>query len=170
MQGFLSALDAAVTPVPRGRRCLAALGSKMLELSAERSLGAHPYFVPVEHTRAARQRLGEGPLLAPELACALDRGESGRAKARAYVQTYLRLRNYTQNLLHFGFGPRDIAGGGSDRLIEAVVPQGDADGIADRARAHLAAGADHVCVQPVGVEGIPRAEWTALASALGTSQ
>jgi hypothetical protein len=73
-------------------------------------------------------------------------------------------------LLHFSFGPRDIAGGGSDRLIEAVVPQGDADGIADRARAHLAAGADHVCVQPVGVEGIPRAEWTALASALGTSQ
>jgi probable F420-dependent oxidoreductase len=139
----------------------------MLALSAERSVGAHTYFVPVEHTRAARHRLGERPLLAPELACALDGREQGRAKARAYAQLYLRLRNYTKNLLDFGFSAEDIAEGGSDRLIDAVVPSGDAEQVADRARQHLAAGANHVCLQPVGVEGVPRSEWTALASALG---
>jgi probable F420-dependent oxidoreductase len=167
MSAFLDALDAAATPVPPDERCLAALGPKMLALSAERSVGAHTYFVPVEHTRAARHRLGERPLLAPELACALDGREPGRAKARAYAQLYLRLRNYTKNLLDFGFSAEDIAEGGSDRLIDAVVPSGDAEQVADRARQHLAAGANHVCLQPVGVEGVPRSEWTALASALG---
>jgi probable F420-dependent oxidoreductase len=166
MRAFLDALDAAAPPVPRERRCLAALGPKMLELSAERSLGAHTYFVPVEHTRAARQLLGERPLLAPELACALDGVETGRAKARAYAQTYLRLGNYTKNLFNFGCGAEDVADGGSDRLIDAVVPSGDAEKVADRAREHLAAGANHVCLQPVGVTGVPRSEWTSLASAL----
>ncbi len=167
MRGFLDGLDAAGTPVPREGRCLAALGPKMLELSAERSLGAHTYFVPVEHTRAARERLGERALLAPELAGVLAGDESGLAAARAYAQTYLGLRNYAQNLLNFGFSSEDIADGGSDRLIDAVIPQGNAEEIAARAREHLAAGANHVCLQAVGVQGIPRSEWTAVASALG---
>jgi probable F420-dependent oxidoreductase len=169
MGGFLDGLDAAATPVPRDRRCLAALGPKMLDLSAERSWGAHTYFVGVEHTRTARARLGSG-LLAPELACAVGGdSESGRARARAYAKLYLGLRNYTQNLLKCGFGPEDIAHGGSDRLIDAVVPHGDARAIAAAAHEHLSAGADHVCLQPVGVTGVPRLEWTALASALGLS-
>jgi probable F420-dependent oxidoreductase len=167
MREFLDGLDAAAPPVPRERRCLAALGPKMLDLSRERALGAHTYFVPVEHTRAARERLGEEALLAVELAGALERGESGRAKARTYARVYLGLRNYTRNLLDFGFTSEDIAGGGSDRLIDAVVPHGDAEEIAAIARQHIAAGATHVCLQAVGVEGIPRTEWTALASALG---
>jgi hypothetical protein len=79
---------------------------------------------------------------------------------------YLGLRNYTANLLKFGFSDADIAGGGSDRLIDAIIPHGGAEQIAAVARAHLDAGADHVCVQPVGVSGIPRREWTALAAAL----
>lgn len=168
MRWFLDQLDAAATPVPPERRCLAALGPKMLGLSAERTRGAHSYFVPVEHTRRARERLGPSPMLTPELACALDSDvESGRARARAYAKLYLGLRNYTRNLLDFGFTEEDIAGGGSDRLIDAVVPQGEASAIAAVAERHLGAGADHVCLQTVGVTGIPRAEWTALASALG---
>lgn len=140
----------------------------MLELSAERSLGAHTYFVPMDHTRAARQRLGETPILAPELACVLDDDvESARARARAYATLYLGLRNYTNNLLNHGFTHQDIANGGSDRLIDAIVPHGGADEIATVARRHLGSGADHVCLQTVGLAGIPRSEWTVLASALG---
>jgi probable F420-dependent oxidoreductase len=168
MQAFLDGLDTAAAPLPRSGRCLAALGPKMLELSAERSLGAHPYFVPVEHTRAARVVLGETPLLAPELACVLDGdGESARAKARAFASLYLGLSNYTNNLLRHGFSQQDVAGGGSDRLIDAVVPHGSAEEISAVARQHLAAGADHVCLQTPGIAGIPRSEWTALAAALG---
>jgi probable F420-dependent oxidoreductase len=168
MQAFLDSLDNAAAPVPRTRRCLAALGPKMLELSAERSLGAHTYFVPVDHTRAARERLGETAILAPELACVLDDDvEAARAKARAYAALYLGLRNYTNNLLNHGFGQPDIADGGSDRLIDAIIPHGGAEAIAAAAREHLAGGGDHVCLQTVGVAGIPHSEWTVLASALG---
>ena len=168
MRSFLDALDAAAAPVPRTRRCLAALGPKMLELSAERSWGAHTYFVPVAHTRAARGSLGETAILAPELACVLDDdAESARAKARGYAALYLGLRNYTGNLRGHGFTEHDIADGGSDRLIDAIVPHGTAEEIAAAARQHLGAGADHVCLQSVGVDGVPRSEWTALALALG---
>jgi probable F420-dependent oxidoreductase len=146
---------------------MAALRPKMLELSAERSRGAHTYFVPVAHTRAARERLGDGPLLAPELACVVDSdAQTARAAARQYAKLYLGLRNYTSNLLEFGFSEQDIADGGSDRLIDAVVPHGTAEEIAAVVRAHFDAGADHVCLQPVGVSGIPRDQWTALAGAL----
>jgi probable F420-dependent oxidoreductase len=169
MQAFLDGLDAATAPVPRTRRCLAALGPKMLTLSAKRSLGAHTYFVPVEHTRAARECLGATPILAPELGCVLDDDvESARGKARAYAALYLALRNYTNNLLNHGFDEHDIANGGSDRLIDAIVPHGSAEKIAAAARQHLSAGADHVCLQISGVEGVARSEWTALASALGS--
>jgi len=164
---FLDALDAADTPIPREALCLAALGPKMLDLSAERTLGTHPYFTPVAHTRVARERLGDGPLVAPELACVLDTDpERARATARAYAAVYLDRRNYTGNLLRLGFTEADLADGGSDRLIDAVIPHGTAEDVAAVVRAHLDAGADHVCVQPVGVDGIPRAEWAALAAAV----
>lgn len=164
MREFLDGLDAA--PVPREERCLAALGPKMLDLAAERSLGAIPYFVTPAHTRFARERLGAGSLLAPEMACILeDDPVQARAQARAYAKLYLGLGNYTRNLLRFGFEESDIAEGGSDRLIDAVVPHGTPDQISAAVRAHLDAGADHVCVQPVGVEGIPREQWAALAGA-----
>ena len=167
MSEFLDGLDAAVRPVPQSERCLAALGPRMLELSAERSLGAIPYFVPVEHTRFARQRLGPKALLAPELACVLDTdGTRARHIARGYAQTYLGLRNYTGNLLRFAFTEHDIADGGSDRLIDAIVPHGTAEQIAQAVHAHLDAGADQVCLQPLGAAGVPREAWTALAAAL----
>jgi probable F420-dependent oxidoreductase len=104
MRTFLDCLDAAQPPLPRDRRCLAALAPKMLALSAERSLAAIPYFVPVEHASAARVQLGAGhPLLAPELACVLDTdAERARATAREYARLYLGLSNYTNNLLALG--------------------------------------------------------------------
>ena len=170
MRAFLDGLDGAATPVPRDELCVAALGPKMLDLSGERSLGTVPYFTPVEHTRFARERLGAGALVAPELACVVDTDASrARATARSYAALYLGLSNYTNNLLRFGFTEADIADGGSDRLIDAIVPQGSAEQIADVARAHLDAGADHVCLQPVGVSGVPHEEWTALATALNLS-
>ncbi|MGZ4340993.1 MAG: LLM class F420-dependent oxidoreductase [Solirubrobacteraceae bacterium] len=170
MRAFLDGLDQPDTALPRDRRCLAALGPKMLELCKTRSRGAHTYFVGVAHTRAARVELGEDALLAPELACVVDGDpESARAKARRYAELYLGLRNYTSNLLRHGFNEDDIADGGSDRLIDAIIPHGAAEDIAAVAREHFDAGADHVCLQPVGVRGIPRDEWTALAGALVSS-
>ncbi len=168
MVSYLDALDALATPVPPGRRVLAALGRRMLELAAERAAGAHPYFVPVEHTAWARGILGPGPLLAPEVAVVLET-EPGRARelARRYASTYLGLPNYTQNLRTFGFGDDDIGGGGSDRLIDAVIPWGDTASVASAVRAHHDAGADHVCIQVVaGHEEFPLAEYRELAGAL----
>lgn len=174
MRAFLDGLDAESVPArlpgvdSRDRRCLAALGPRMLDLCAERSRGTLTYFVPVAHTRFARARVGAGALVATELACVVDADAgSARASARRYAETYLRLRNYTNNLLEYGFTEDDIADGGSDRLIDAIIPHGTAAEIAVAARAHLDAGADHVCLQPVGGRGIPRADWSALAEALG---
>ncbi len=168
MRSFLDGLDAAPSPLPADRRCLAALRPRMLELAAARSRGAIPYFVPVEHTRFARERLGPSAVLAPELACVIDPDPvSARQTARGYAKLYLGLGNYTRNLLELGFTERDIADGGSDRLIDAVIAHGSAELVARVAQEHLATGADHVCLQPVGLSGIPRAEWTALAGALG---
>jgi probable F420-dependent oxidoreductase len=165
---YLDALDAIDPPVPPARRILAALGPRMLELAAARAVGAHPYFVPVEHTARARATLGQGPLLAPEVAVVL---ETDRTKAleiaRQYASIYLPLPNYADNLRRFGYGDADIDGGGSDRLIEAVIPWGDAETIAGRVHDHLGAGADHVCVQVIaGFEAFPLAEYRELAPAL----
>jgi len=167
MRSFLDGLDGADPPLPRDRRCVAALAPKMLALSAERSLGAIPYFVPSAHTRTARAQLGAGVLLAPEVAFALDDdAERARTAARAYARSYLGMSNYAGNLLRSGFTERDIADGGSDRLIETVIPHGSAEEIARAVRGHLDAGADHVAVQAVGEPGIPRRGWKALAHAL----
>jgi probable F420-dependent oxidoreductase len=167
MRAFLDDLDASETPPPPEERCLAALGPKMLELASARAAGTHTYFVPVEHTRAARERLGPRKLVAPELACVVDTDPvRAKAVARSYAELYLGLRNYVQNLREFGFTDDDFSGGGSDRLIDALVPQGSAEQIAAVVHAHLDAGADHVCLQPLGEEGIPRNAWTALAKVL----
>jgi probable F420-dependent oxidoreductase len=167
MRKFLDGLDAAPAPPPADGRCLAALRAKMIDLARERTAGVHSYFVPVEHTRAARERLGPDKLLAPEVACVIDNDPTrSRAVARDYAKLYLGLRNYTQNLLDLGFNEDDIADGGSDRLIDAVIPQGSPEQIAEVVHAHLDAGADHVCLQPLGEQGIPRESWTALAKVL----
>jgi probable F420-dependent oxidoreductase len=147
MVEFLDAL-----PPTRAPLVLAALGPRMLELSRDRALGAHPYFTPPEHTALARQVLGPQPLLIPELALSLTPGADGTADARAYASFYLRLPNYTSNLRRFGFTDADIADGGSDRLIAAITPNGPANCLT-RIRQHLDAGADHVVVQLLGPGG-----------------
>ncbi len=168
MVAVLDALDAMGPAVAAGRRVLAALGPRMLELAAARSVGAHPYFVPVEHTATARAILGDGPLLAPEVAVVLET-DPGRARevARSYAAIYLPTPNYARNLRRFGFGDEDFADGGSDRLIDAVIPWGDAAAIAARVREHQDAGADHVCLQVVApLDSFPLAAYRELAPAL----
>lgn len=168
MVDYLDRLDAGARPVPHDRRLLAALGPKMLALSSLRSAGAHPYFVPVEHTRQARRLLGDGPLLAPEVTVVVERDpDAARALARTFTTHYLALPNYADNLRRLGFGDGDIAGGGSDRLVDAVVAWGDPAAVADRVRAHHEAGADHVCIQVVSADGeFPLAAYQALAREL----
>jgi probable F420-dependent oxidoreductase len=164
---FFDGIAGSDHPVPRERMVLAALGPKMLDLSFERSLGTHPYFTPPAHTRFARERLGSTALVAPEQAVVVDRDQaSGLAKARKYADLYLNRTNYTANLKRFGYTDADIEGGGSQALIDELVPQGSGEQVAAAALAHLDAGADHVCVQTVGVAGVPRAEWTEVAAAL----
>jgi probable F420-dependent oxidoreductase len=167
MREYFDGLDAAEPPVPRDERVAAALGPKMLDLAAERSLGTHPYFTPVEHTRLARERLGPGPLIAPEVAVVLEPDTAaGRERAREYAARYLERRNYASNLQRLGFGEDDIKDGGSDRLIDAVIPHGSPEQVAEAVQAHLDAGADHVCMQPVGNSQGPLEDYRALAKVL----
>ena len=152
MREYLDAMDAArsVAPNPAepAARMLAALGPRMLELAAERTLGAHPYFVPVEHTPLARRALGPGPLLAVEQAAVLETDPTvARKVAREHMAGYLHLENYANNLRRLGWTDGDIAEGGSDALVDAIVAWGGLDSVRSRVDAHRAAGADHVCVQ-----------------------
>jgi len=152
MKAYLDAMDAAQyaapAPEPPVPIVLAALGPKMLELAAQRADGAHPYFVPVEHTPIARQHLGPDACLATEVTAVLTTDRSaGLDIARAFAKHYLALPNYANNLRRLGWADADIENDGSDRLLEAVVAIGDADAIVQRVNDHLAAGADHVCVQ-----------------------
>ena len=166
-RAFLDRLDRAPAQLPADRRCLAALAPRMLALSAERSLGTHPYFTAVAHTRTARMAVGPGALVAPELACVLDEDrERGRATARAYAEHYLGLRNYRNALLAHGFDESDCVDGGSERLIDEVVPQGSVSKIAAVVRRHFDAGADHVCLQSLGEPAVPIQAWSALAAEL----
>jgi len=148
---------------------LAALGPKMLQLSAERTWGAHPYFVPVEHTSFARSELGTGPLLAPEQAVVLSEDPAeARAIAREHAHRYLGLDNYRNNLLRMGWSQADVADDGSDAIIDSVIAWGDLAAIQARVAAHFEAGADHVCVQVLNgqPERFPLEELRRLAPAL----
>ncbi|HVW19544.1 MAG TPA: TIGR03620 family F420-dependent LLM class oxidoreductase [Solirubrobacteraceae bacterium] len=167
MRAYLDALDAAPTPLPPRRRVLAALGPRMLELSRERSAGAHPYLVPPEHTAIARAALGPERLLAPELSVTLEPCPAlARERARAFLADYLQMPNYVNNLRRLGYSDDDLAGAGGDRLLGDLVATGEA-AVAAAVAAHHEAGADHVCVQVVGAgEALPRDQWRRLAQAL----
>jgi probable F420-dependent oxidoreductase len=164
---YLDVLDAEGVPVEG--RVLAALGPKVLAVAAERTAGAHPYLTTPAHTRLAREILGDGPLLAPEQKVVVSADpDAARALGRPAVERpYLHLRNYTANLKRLGWTDADLAGGGSDALIDALVVHGDAAAVAAGVTAHLDAGADHVCVQvltPPGADPVP--DLRALAEAL----
>lgn len=164
---YLDVLDAEGVPVED--RALAALGPKVLALAGERTAGAHPYLTTPEHTRLAREILGDGPLLAPEQKVVVGTNPgAARALGRPVVdQPYLHLRNYTTNLKRLGWTDADLADGGSDALIDALVVHGDAATVAAGLTAHLDAGADHVCLQLLTAPGAdPRPDLEALAAAL----
>jgi len=168
MVAYLDELDGTDPTVPKTSRVLAALGPRMLELAAERSSGAHPYFVPVEHTAWARGILGDGPVLAPEVTVVLEADPTrAREVARTFTAGYLGLPNYANNLRRLGYGEEDVAAGGSDRLVDAVVAWGEPAAIAARVREHHDAGADHVCLQVLTEgDGFPLAAYRELAAAL----
>jgi probable F420-dependent oxidoreductase len=135
---------------------LAALRPRMLRLAKELAQGAHPYFVPPEHTARARETLGKGPWLAPEqmVLRETDR-DKARTIARNAMRIYLGLPNYQNNLRWLGYDDHDLKNGGSDRLVDAIVCWGDEKVIASRIQSHLDAGADHVCIQPLRPDGKP---------------
>ena len=149
---YLDVLDAE--GVPAERRILAGLRPRVLRLAGTRTAGAHPYLVTPEHSRLARGILGAGKLLAPEQRVVVE-ADLARARAvgRSSVRPYLRLSNYTTNLQRLGFTAQDVAGEGSDRLIDALVISGDDAQIRQRFEEHHEAGADHVAVQLIAEPG-----------------
>jgi len=150
MDDYLDVLDRE--GVPADRRVLAALGPRMLRLSADRAAGAHPYLVNPEYTRSARATLGDGPLLAPEhkVAVVTDRAE-GLRRAREGLAIYLDrgMQNYLNNFRRLGFEDSDFEAGGSERLLDAMVAQGSPEAVAAEVRRHVDAGADHVPLHPI---------------------
>jgi probable F420-dependent oxidoreductase len=164
-----SAIFRAVGPADRPPTVLAALGPKMLKLAADKADGAHPYFVPPEHTAIAREILGPDKILAPEQMVVLDTDrERGLATARAGMKVYMRLPNYINNLKQFGFTEEDATDGGSERMVDAIVVIGDVDAALARIQAHFDAGADHVCAQLFTADGaaVPEGAWRELAAGL----
>jgi probable F420-dependent oxidoreductase len=174
MRRYLDAMDQALylAPMPDPAamiRVLGALRPRMVALAAERADGAHPYLVPVEHTEQARDILGPGKLLCPEVAVVVTSDRQGaRRVARSHLDAYLRLANYRSNLAGLGFTDEDLAGGGSDRLVDALVAWGPVERIAPRLGEHLDAGADHVAIQVLtsSTDRLPVEEWVELAAAL----
>ncbi|MGV0717126.1 LLM class F420-dependent oxidoreductase [Mycolicibacterium sp. XJ662] len=168
-RAFLDGIDAAETPVPVENRVLAALGPKMLELSATRSRGAHPYLVTPEYTRGAREALGAGPLLLPEQTVLLtDDRDQAHALGKDWLRSYLAMPNYANNMLRAGFTEEDVKSV-SDRLFDAIIAWGDEETVLARVKEHHDAGADHVCVQVLTADPreFPREQWRRLAAALG---
>jgi probable F420-dependent oxidoreductase len=166
---FLDALDAAEMPLAVEDRALAALGPKMLELAATRTAGVHPYLVTPEHTRIAREAVGPDALVATEQGVVLETDpDRARSIARSNVAGYFGLPNYTNNWRRIGFSEDEIADGGSDRLIDALVVWGDESAIATRVQEHRDAGASHVCIQVLTADpkALPLEQWRALAPAL----
>lgn len=168
LASMTEALFMAVGPDEDPPIVLAALGPKMLALSAEAANGAHPYFAPVEHTAAAREAMGPDALLAPEQMVVLESdAEKARGIARKGMAVYLRAPNYCNNLMRMGFAEEELQDGGSDRLVDAIVGWGDVDAIVARVAEQRAAGADHVCVQVLTADPAPPVEqWRELAPAL----
>lgn len=161
MRQYLEAMQRApflaVGPAEPPPTVIAAIRPKMLALAAELTQGSHTYFVPPEHTARARTILGPDKWLCVAQAVVLETDpEKARAAARQYMKTYVpALPNYTNNLRDLGYTDEDFADGCSDRLVDAIVAWGDEDAIRRRVGEHFAAGADHVCIQPLNPEGQP---------------
>jgi probable F420-dependent oxidoreductase len=173
MREYLDGMDAAPyfakPPTAEPVRALAALGPKMLALAADKAIGAHPYFVPVEHTAIARETMGPDAWLMPEQMAVLETDPTkARALARNAMSIYPTLPNYVNNLRRLGWGDDDFVDGGTDKLVDAIVVWGDEAAIRARVDEHFAGGADHVCVQVIteNLTQLPMEQWRRLAPAL----
>jgi probable F420-dependent oxidoreductase len=172
MREYLERMDASMyrgaQPAEKPSRVLAALGPKMLKLSAELADGAHPYFVPVEHTAIAREAIGPDKMLAVEQMVVLETDkEKAYAIARQHMKVYLGLPNYANNLVRMGFDETDVSDA-ADNVVDAIVAWGTIDDAVARVKAHHDAGANHVCVQVLQEDGgaIPVEAWRILGEAL----
>lgn len=166
LRSYLDELDAQSPSVPIERRVIASLGPKSLQLSRDRAGGTHPYFVPVSHTKVARESVGPGKLVATEVMVALETdADKARALARQHMATYLSAPNYATNLLRLGYSQSDLDNGGSDRIVDDIVAWGTPERILERIHEHHAAGADHVCIQVLNQDRRAPAldEWRTLA-------
>jgi probable F420-dependent oxidoreductase len=158
MRAYLEAMRAAPyqAPMPRQQSLtiVAALGPRMMALSSELADGAHPYNTTPQHTAQARSILGPGKLLCPEAWVLLETDPAtARSAAREALSRYLQLENYVNSWRREGFSDDDLAGGGSQRFLDAMVAWGDEDAIRARIQEHWDAGADHVCIQPINAQG-----------------
>ncbi|HYV68233.1 MAG TPA: TIGR03620 family F420-dependent LLM class oxidoreductase [Myxococcales bacterium] len=167
LEGYLDRMEGIVYDSPEPKTAaptvLAALAPRLLRLAARRTAGSHSYLVPPEHTARARETLGPEPWLCVEQKVLLERTPSkARRVARQACAFYLRLAHYQKSLRRLGFGDDDLADGGSDRLIDALVAWGNEQDLARRLREHRDAGATHVCIQPIDPEGSPRPDPRAL--------
>ncbi len=167
MRDYLAAMDAspfrATRPAEAPLRLLAALGPKMLELSASAADGAHPYWTTPQHTAMAREIIGPDALLCVEQKVVLSTdADAARAAAIEALGMYASLPNYRNNWKRLGFTEDEIERR-DDRFVDAVVVWGDEDSVRAGVQAHYDAGADHVCVQPLlSTEGALTLDWNAL--------
>lgn len=172
LKSYVAAMEdvtyTAPPPEPPVRRMIGAIGPKSLAFARDSGWGAHTYFVPPDHTSFAREILGPTPALAVEQAVLIEPDqETARELARGHTRYYLERSAYRNMLIRLGYGDNDLADGGSDRLVDAIVAWGDSPAVAARIQEHLAAGANHVCIQPVTrtVDDVGLGQLRALASA-----
>lgn len=167
MRRYLEAMAAAPflapAPVEEPPVVIGALHPKMLALAGEKTRGAHPYLMPPEHTAFAREILGSGSWLCPEQKVLLETDATkARTIGRGALALYLELPNYRRALKRFGLEDSDFEDGGSDRLVDLCIAWGDEKAVSERVNAHLDAGANHVCVQPLNPDGLPQPDWRVL--------
>jgi probable F420-dependent oxidoreductase len=173
MNAWLDEMDCLPGGVPVSKRIVAAIWPRMLGVAAKRSLGSHPYLVPVGHSRAARELLGPDPLLAPgHVAVVETNPDRARQIGRTHINNpYLRLPNYARNWLRHGLRPTDLEDGGSDRLVDELVAWGSPEAVVEKIGGHFAGGASHVALQVIGEEtgGFPHRQWCTLAAVFATT-
>ncbi|RII20578.1 Luciferase-like monooxygenase [Streptomyces sp. YIM 130001] len=165
MKTFLDDLDRSQPPVPADRRVLAALGPKMQALAVERTRGVHSYLTTPEQTRLTREALGDGAdILAEQTVILCSDADEAHAIGGEWLRGYLSLPNYANNVQRLGYSPEDVAQV-SDRVFDEIIAWGDEEAIERRVDEHVAAGADHVCLQVLTADGtsVPRDQWRRLA-------
>lgn len=167
MRAYLDAMDQAweaLGGAPDEKQVmLAALGPNMLRLAGERTLGVIPANVTLQHAAIARQQVGADRLVCSEFhACLTEDPDQARAAARAALEFYMPLPNYTNSWKRLGFDDSDLENGGSDRLIDGLVHWGSADKIKARMQENLDQGANQVVIQTIRPDGQPGVDWNAL--------